>query len=262
MPLPNPHKATQDPLLTLRNVHFAYHSTPVLSHVSLSVQPSEFVGIIGPNGGGKTTLLRLIMGFLKPAAGHVTLFGRPAHHQTDRSQLAYVPQSIRLDRQFPISVFEVVLSGRLGHLPWHGQFSRRDKQAALEALERVNMVSYKDHAFGTLSGGQAQRVLIARALVSTPRLLLLDEPTASVDTQAETDIYALLKELQRQMAIIMVTHDLRAAAEHVQRLVCVQTTVRHLLPSEICEHVAIGLYTSPNTSPITSSISTTFNTNA
>ena len=232
-----------EPVVKLENVSFSYQQEPVLKDVSFSVESGEFVGLIGPNGGGKTTLLKLIMGFLKPTAGTIRIFGNSS--QSILTQIAYVPQNLRFDRQFPISVMELVLSGRLSRLPWHGIFRQEDHRAAKEALEKVNMLSFADNSFGTLSGGQAQRALIARALVSEPKLLLLDEPTASVDSQAQVDIYNILKSLQGSMTIMMVTHDLDIAIDLVQRIFCVQRTVVPMLPQEVCEHFALGLYHTP-----------------
>lgn len=232
-------------VVSFENVSFSYPTTRVLSHVSFAIQSGEYVGVIGPNGGGKTTLLKLIMGFLKPTHGKIQLFGKSQHDPAIQHKLAYVPQAMRFDRQFPISVLEVVLSGLLSHLPWYGRFLPEHKQAALEALNQVDMHKLAYKAFGTLSGGQAQRVLIARALVSKPELLLLDEPTASVDSQAETEIYRILEQLKGKMTIIMVTHNLRAAIDQVQRVLCVQGEVFSLKPEEVCEHFAIGLYHAP-----------------
>lgn len=233
------------PIVELENVFFSYENNPVLVDVSFTVSHGEFIGIMGPNGGGKTTLLKLLMGFLKPTKGRVRLFQHLPGQTQAHQRLAYVPQSVRFDREFPITVLEVVLSGLLSHLPWYGSFRQEDRQAAHEALERVGLAHFSERTFGTLSGGQAQRVLIARALVSQPQLLLLDEPTASVDVQAEADIYALLKELKGTMTIMMVTHDLRAAVDHVERLLCVQGTVFSLKAEEVCEHFAMGLYHTP-----------------
>ncbi len=229
--------------LILEDVSFAYQDTPVLDSVSFQVKKEEFVGLIGPNGGGKTTLLKLILGFLKPSKGKVFVFGKPP--QQARQQLAYVPQTLRFDRQFPISVLELVLAGRLAHLPWYGVYKERDYKIAREALDKVGLADFQDRSFGTLSGGQAQRVLIARALASEPQLLLLDEPTASVDAQSEADIYAILKSLSNHMTLLMVTHDLRAVIHNVQRVLCVQRQVMALKPEEVCEHFAFGLYHPP-----------------
>ncbi len=233
----------EKPAVILENVFFSYQNTPVLKDVTFQIASGEFIGIIGPNGGGKTTLLKIIMGFLKPASGKIEILGHPASSM--EAGVAYVPQSMRFDRQFPISVLELVLSGRLAHLPWHGQYSLEDKRAAQKSLESLGIAHLQHQAFGMLSGGQAQRALIARALVSNPKLLLLDEPTASVDSQAEADIYALLNQLRGKMTILMVTHDLAAAVDQVQRLICVQGSVISILPSEVCEHFALGLYHTP-----------------
>lgn len=245
MPLPMD-KSLMTPIITFDQVDFSYYNTPVLHQLSFQIYPGEFVGVIGPNGGGKTTLLKLILGFLKPSHGSVRICGEIAGARPANAiRLAYVPQSMRFDREFPISVEEVVLSGLLSHLPWYGRFRARDRQAALEALENVGLASLYKHPFGTLSGGQAQRVLIARALVSQPQILLLDEPTASVDSQAEADIYAILKTLQGQMTVLMVTHDLGVAINQVERVLCVQGQVLSLKPEEVCEHFALGLYHKP-----------------
>jgi zinc transport system ATP-binding protein len=227
----------------LQNVSFAYSHAQVLKDVSFSIGEGEFVGLIGPNGGGKTTLLKLIMGFLKSNSGTVEIFGRRAAEEL--FQIAYVPQGLQFDRQFPISVIELVLSGRLSRLPWFGIYSAQDREAANKALEKVGLLEFSDRPFGLLSGGQAQRALIARALVSEPKLLLLDEPTASVDSQAEALIYSILSKLKGSMTIIMVTHDLRAIIDIVGRVLCVQGGILSLLPGEICEHFALGLYHTP-----------------
>lgn len=230
-------------IIEAARLNFSYQETPVLKDVNFVVEKGEFVGIIGPNGGGKTTLLKLILGFLKPTSGKLLVFGENPEEVT--TKLAYVPQSMRFDRQFPISVFELVLTGCLSRLNALGQYGHAEKQAALRALEKVGLVEFKNAPFGTLSGGQAQRALIARALVSDPQLLLLDEPTASVDAQAEADIYALLQTLKGNMTILMVTHDLRAAIDQVEKVICVQGSVVTLKPQDVCEHFAIGLYHPP-----------------
>lgn len=234
------------PLIHFDHVSFAYPNHQVLSDVSFSVAPGEFIGVIGPNGGGKTTLLKLMMGFIQPTQGEIQLFGvAPGHFQSNQRSLAYVPQSVRYDRDFPISVFEVVQAGLLSQLAWYGVFNVQQKQAVRDALALVEMEKFSNHPFGALSGGQAQRVLIARALVSRPQLLLLDEPTASVDSRAESEIYTLLNRLKGAMTIVMVTHDLHAAVNQVERLICVQGHVFTLKASEVCEHFAMGLYHSP-----------------
>lgn len=229
--------------VVIDQLSFAYQDLVVLRNVKLVVNPGEFIGIIGPNGGGKTTLLKIIMGFLIPFAGTVKVFGKDA--PAEQLSISYVPQTGRFDRQFPISVLEVVMQGRLSHLRWYGKFSEIDKQASLEALNKVGLVEFQNRSFGTLSGGQAQRVLIARALASHPKLLLLDEPTASVDIQAQSEIYSLLESLKGSMTIMMVTHDLSVAINKVEKVICVQQEVMTLKPQEVCEHFALGLYHAP-----------------
>ena len=239
----NHDSAQSSPIISAHRLGFGYQDSLVLEDVSFSVKRGEFLGIFGPNGGGKTTLLKLIMGFLEPTSGSIEVFGKPP--RSSQQKISYVPQSLHFDRKFPISVFELVLSGRLAHLPWYGRYRREDRQEALHALAEVGLVDIKERAFGTLSGGQAQRSLIARALVSQPELLLLDEPTASVDAQAETEIYHLLEGLKGKMTILMVTHHLRTAINQVQRVLCVKKNVISLQPEEVCEHFAIGLYHPP-----------------
>lgn len=233
----------ESPIIDVDRVSFAYQDSLVLKEVSFMINPGEFVGIIGPNGGGKTTLLKLILGFIKPAAGHISIFGAAPRIAPDA--VSYVPQSLRFDKQFPISVMELVLGGRLSHLPWYGKYCQEDLNAAKEALQRVGMLDFQNRSFGNLSGGQAQRALIARALASKPKLLLLDEPTASVDNQAEADIYSILKGLQGEITIVMVTHNLQATIELVDKVICVQQTATTLNPDQICEHFALGLYHAP-----------------
>lgn len=231
------------PALSLNHLSFSYQDMTVLKDISFKVMPGQFIGIIGPNGGGKTTLLKLILGFLKSNEGSIEVFGNsPA---SARLSMAYVPQSLRFDKQFPISVIELVLEGRLANLPWYGSFNRKDKQIAEDALARVGLLDLKNRPLGSLSGGQAQRALIARALASGPKLLILDEPTASVDAQAELDIYAILKKLQGDMTILMVTHNLQAVIELTEKVICVQKTALVLDPKQVCEHYAFGLYHPP-----------------
>lgn len=233
----------ENSLIAVDHLSFNYGTDPVLRNVHFQMRSGEFLGIIGPNGGGKTTLLKLILGFLKPTSGEVKVFGE--NPITARAKMAYVPQGLRFDRQFPISVKELVLTGRLNRLPWYGVYSQADYAAVDEALAKVGISNLKNQAFGTLSGGQAQRALIARALVSEPKLMLLDEPTASVDPQAEADIYRILQSLRDQLSVVMVTHDLRAAVDLVDRVLLVQGEVVSMYPQQVCEHFALGLYHTP-----------------
>ncbi len=232
-------------VITLKNVDFAYDDLLILDNVNLSIYQGEFIGIFGPNGGGKTTFLKLLMGFLKPSSGSIHVLG--SSPKNARKQLGYVPQSTRVDKQFPISVLEVVLGGALSLLSPLGFYPKKVKKRAEEALVKVGLIDYRDRPFGTLSGGQAQRVLIARSIISEPQILLLDEPTASVDPEAEQEIYNLILELKQSMTILMVTHDLQTVIKNVERLFCIQREVTSVSPQEICGHFAMGLYHPPLT---------------
>ncbi len=232
-----------NPLIELQDLNFQYQGVPVLQRITFKIVEGEFIGIIGPNGGGKTTLLKIILGFLKPQSGKVSINGMaPAEA---RGIMAYVPQTKGFDRDFPITVLEVVLMGRLSRLSWLGRYSRSDRQIACESLEKVGLGAFANRPFGTLSGGQAQRVLIARALASQPRLLLLDEPTASVDAESENEINSMLKELSAHMTILMVTHDLDAIIKDVQKVISVRGEAAMLQPADVCEHFTYGLYHRP-----------------
>jgi zinc transport system ATP-binding protein len=231
------------PVIEINHLYFGYDETPILEDVTLQIMPGELIGVIGPNGGGKTTLLKLILGLLKPTKGTIQVFGKDARDAN--CDLAYVPQRVHLDPLFPISVREVVLAGRLHHAGWFGPYSKRDQEAAMRALEKVGMEKFGHRTFGTLSGGQAQRVLIARALVCDPKLLLLDEPTANVDRETEKALFDLILQLKEEMTIIMVTHDLQTVIDLVTRVVCVQHQVTDITRDRVCDHFKVGLYHKP-----------------
>jgi len=232
-----------DRVINCENVTYGYDDVPVLKNATFNVNRGEFIGVIGPNGGGKTTLLKLILGFLKPDSGVVQLFG--GEPRVNLGKVAYVPQNLRYDKKFPISVYELVLSGLLSKLPWYGRYTGEQKKKASKVLKLMGLDALENRSLGTLSGGQVQRALIARALVSDPDLLILDEPTANVDSEAESEIYDLLKKLAGSVTILMVTHDLTASIKLVDRVVCVQNTITTFKASEVCEHFALGLYHAP-----------------
>lgn len=230
--------------IVVKDVSFSYaKDEPILQNVSFTVSEGEFVGLIGPNGGGKTTLLKLLMGFLEPSSGTISIFGKAANRYPNG--VGYVPQALHYDRHFPISVIDLVLGGRLSELSWTGRFSKEDKEIAYHALEQVKLADFCNRSFGTLSGGQAQRALIARALATQPKVLLLDEPLAAVDVQAEADFYDVLHTIRKGLTIMMVTHDIQAIIQHVKRVLLVQGSVMSLEPGQVCEHFALGLYHFP-----------------
>ena len=212
-----------DAVIELENVWFAYNGSPVLEDVNLVVKEQDFLSIVGPNAGGKTTILRLILGLIRPTRGSVKVFGNSPVKA--RPRIGYMPQQTSLDPLFPVSVFDVVLMGRLGTGRDFGFHAKADKEAAEEALRRVELYDIRHRPFSELSGGQSQRVLIARALVSGPELLLLDEPTANVDIAVETQLYDLLDQLNKKMTIVLVTHDLGFVSSYVKNVACVNRRV-------------------------------------
>ena len=218
------------PVVELDHVTFAYDGFTVLEDVDMTIQEGDFLSIVGPNGGGKTTILKLILGLVKPAKGKVRVFG--SHPENARHRIGYMPQYTSLDPLFPVSVLDVVLMGRLGPGMSFGAYRRKDRRLAEEALEKVELWPLKNRPFSRLSGGQFQRVLIARALVSDPDLLLLDEPTANVDAAVETELYELLHRLNERLTIVLVTHDLGFVSQYVKNVACVN---RRLLTHPTCD---------------------------
>jgi len=210
------------PAIRLEKVSFAYNGELVLREAELSVMPLDFVVVVGPNGGGKTTMLKLVMGRLRPNSGSVRIFGQSPDRV--RSRLGYLPQHPLLDDAFPITAREVVLTGRLGRR-WTARYSAADQAAAEQALAAVDLADLDRRSFATLSGGQRQRVLIARALAGEPDLLVLDEPTVALDPQAESEFYRLLHRLNEKLTILMVSHDLNFVSSFVKTVVCVNRRV-------------------------------------
>jgi len=210
-------------------VLFAYDGQVVLHPSSFSLPKGKLIGIMGPNGGGKTTLLKLLMGFLVPQKGKIRLFDKsPAENYPN---IGYVPQFSRSDREFPITLEEVVgLGSRENGGKW---------------IEKLNLGAHKKKRFGALSGGLAQRTLLARALASNPTILLLDEPTANIDPPSAVAILDLLDSLKGEMTILLVTHDVKTIIERVDQILSVQGKIHKYLPGEVCEHFAMGLYHTP-----------------
>lgn len=213
-----------NPVIELQNVTAGYsRAHPALLNVNLDIQPLEFLAIIGPNGGGKTTLLKIILGLLEPFEGMVRVMGEsPGRH--NHSRLGYVPQVIP-DRVFPATVLDVVLMGRLGRKDLFRGFTGTDKDLAMQNLDKLGIEGLAGERIDQLSGGQKQRVLIARALVGSPDILLLDEPLASVDSQTQHSFYNLLAELNSAMTILMVTHDVGAVSSHVKSIACINNSL-------------------------------------
>ncbi|HEY3367614.1 MAG TPA: metal ABC transporter ATP-binding protein [Symbiobacteriaceae bacterium] len=213
-----------EPLIQLQGVSFGYGNDLVLEDVDLTVRRGEYLGLIGPNGSGKTTLLKLVLGSLKGVSrGEVRLFGVPAGAFSDWWKIGYVAQkAAAFNTGFPATVEEVVLTGRAARRGLLRLYSREDRHRAAEALEQVGMLALRDRLVGHLSGGQQQRVFIARALVSGPELLIMDEPTVGVDVHAEGQFYELIRHLRRQMGltVVLVSHDIGAVGHEVTSLAC------------------------------------------
>lgn len=199
-------------VIRLHNIHFSYDTEMVLKGVNLNIQEKEFLGIVGPNGGGKTTLLKIILGILKPQIGDTYVHGK----------MSYVPQHLNFDKNFPINVLDVVKMGL------------NDQAKAMLVLKKLEIKNLANKKFGELSGGQRQRTLIARALVSNPDILILDEPTANIDKEAQENVQNILKDLNKEKTIIMVSHHFDFITTDVNRVVCIDRTL-HLHPTQVIE---------------------------
>jgi zinc transport system ATP-binding protein len=231
------------PAIELRDVWFSYGDLPVLEGVDLRVEARDYLAILGPNGGGKTTLLRIVLGLLRPARGAVSVLGTtPAGA---RGRVGYVPQRVQFDLGFPIRVAEVVLMGRLRRERMLRPLSARDREVAERALATVDGSDLAERPIGALSGGQLQRVLIARALALEPELLLLDEPTASLDERVGTGVWELLAALSERMAVVVISHDIGAISRHVRGVACLNRRL-HAHPSrELTPEILEATYGCP-----------------
>jgi len=210
------------PVIVFRQLDFSYDRTLVLENVNIMIPAGDFAAIVGPNGGGKTTMLKLMLGLLKPNRGSVTLLGKTP--EQSRTRIGYTPQHLQVDLQFPLSVLDVVMMGRLRH---NGRwwFHRDDKLAALDALQTMRIFEKRNEPFRSLSGGQRQRVLIARAICGRPEILMLDEPTNNIDPGAETILYDILQELNERLTILLVSHDVAVVSKMVKSVICVNRSV-------------------------------------
>ncbi|MEA2031143.1 MAG: ABC transporter ATP-binding protein [candidate division Zixibacteria bacterium] len=221
------------PILEINGVSFSYNKELVLEDINLTVHERDFVWIVGPNGGGKTTLMKILIGLLSPSKGSVELFGDSP--RKTRSRVGYMPQHSYIDHRFPITVLQVALMGRLKSNMRTGQFSSEDHRVALNALEQVGIADLAKLPFGELSGGQQRRLLIGRALTANPEILLLDEPTANLDRRIEKELYDLLKRLNQKLTIVVISHDPAFVSEFVKQVVCINHTLR-IHPTTIMEN--------------------------
>ena len=209
--------------IEVKHVWFSYGDHPILKDVTFTVEQGDFLGILGPNGGGKTTLLKLLLGMLKPDRGEIKILGEAPHDAKHR--VGYVAQNTSFNITFPISVLDLTLMGRLSRSRIGRRYSQEDREKVAAILQKVGMTDYLYTSIGELSGGQRQRVFIARALATEPEILFLDEPTASVDPEFETGLYDFLRELNLKVTIVVITHDIGAISRYVKSVACVNHTL-------------------------------------
>jgi zinc transport system ATP-binding protein len=237
------------PYVELEDVGFSYNEVRVLEAINLTIEPGDFLGIIGPNGSGKTTLLRIMLGLLEPERGTIRLFGHPPASFRQWGRLGYVPQKATLDPALPATVDEVVATGLVPTLGLFGRIGAPQRERIREVLGHVGMQAHATARIGALSTGQQQRVLIARALVSNPELLILDEPTGGVDPEAQTSFYALLHHLNRErdVTLILVSHDIGVVAKEVTKLACLnRRLIFHGRPGDFLSDAALTALYGPS----------------
>lgn len=229
-------------ILELNSVDAGYNGKIVIRDVNMEIYEDDFIGVIGPNGGGKTTLLKVILGILKPMAGKVRYSS--LQEEGNMKRIGYLPQLNMIDRRFPISAMEVVLSGLMPKKGVLKKYSRKDKQLASQMMERMGISHLKHKAIGELSGGQMQRVYLCRAIISTPKLLILDEPNTFVDNKFEGELYEQLREFNKQMAIILVSHDIGTITPYVKTIACVNREF-HYHRSNVISEKQLSAYNCP-----------------
>jgi zinc transport system ATP-binding protein len=211
------------PIIEIKNIWANYGKRDVLQNVSLTIEEHDFLGIIGPNGGGKTTLMKVLLGLLEPEKGTIKFF--QDGHSVDKMTIGYLPQFSQIDKKFPISVKEVILSGLAHKKSFFSKYNSEDFQRVGEIINQLGLDEIKDCQIGQLSGGQLQRVLLGRAIVAHPQLLILDEPNTYLDREGEERLYDSLEQINRESAIILVSHDLSSIEHYAKRIALVDTSL-------------------------------------
>jgi zinc transport system ATP-binding protein len=240
-------------VIEISRLNFAYHhrpgqrGQPVLGEVDLSILKGDCVALLGPNGGGKTTLIKLCLGLLRPDSGSIKILGQEVGQGLKQviGRIGYVPQDLSLNPGFPITVLDLVLTGRLAPGRGRFRFNKEDRAAARQALEEVGLWERRGWRMDRLSGGQRQRVMLARALVTQPELLFLDEPTASVDKEWQTRLYDLFKELNKKATLVVVSHDLSVISSYVKSVACVNQSLHYHPRPEITADMLSQTYRCP-----------------
>lgn len=230
--------------IEIKNLSVQYGNIRALSDINLNIEEGDFLGIIGPNGGGKSTLLKAMLGLIVPAEGSVCIYGKEPSNAADL--IGYVPQFSTFDRYFPANVGEVIMMGRLGRRSsFFHKYDAEDRAIVRSVMDELDVAGLRKRQIGGLSGGQIQRVLIARALAVEPRILILDEPTASVDDTSKLRIYDILKELNRKITIIIASHDMGAVSTYVKNLACLNRELHYHGEPSISPAVIDKLYGCP-----------------
>ncbi len=209
------------PIFDVKNLHFSVRGQKILENISFEIFNGEYIAIIGPNGGGKTTLIRTLLGLEKPSKGEIKIYGKSISSFKDWSKIGYVPQRAALiDESFPATVYDIVSMGRVSKRRMFTPLTKTDKEAIFDAMQTMGVFDLKDKMVGKLSGGQRQRVMIARALASKPDILILDEPNTGVDMHSQQKFYALLSKLNKEenITILFITHDIGVIADDIARL--------------------------------------------
>ena len=226
-------------IIEVKNLNFSYDNEIVLRDINFDLFEGDFTAVIGPNGGGKTTLMRLILGRLKPDTGSIKLFGQSVAQGV--CKIGYVPQIININRDFPINVLDAVLMGKAS-IGWGRRYTKTDRESARAMLDIMGMADFSRNRVGHLSGGQRQRVFIARALMDNPKLLILDEPTASIDRDGQKILYCLLDQLNANITILVVSHDLLAISPHIKSIACVNRCLHYHYGKELTPDLLEVMY--------------------
>lgn len=230
-------------LLKLENINAGYDQQIILKNINFEVNKRDFIGIIGPNGGGKTTLLKLILGLIKPFSGEINYY-IPDEYKDSKTFIGYLPQQVQFDKKFPISVSEVILSGLISAGRKSAKSRSEIKNILEEILQKLGMHEYRNSSIGELSGGQVQRVFLGRSIISKPALLILDEPDSFVDNRFESELYEILMKLNETMAILLVSHDVGTISSYIKTIACVNQSL-HYHPSNSISSAQLKVYNCP-----------------